>query len=52
MDLGIGELEKHWDEYVVWCKSNGLYPDFGDYLVWLDDQDIDVGQEQAEYESI
>jgi len=44
METELGELEEHWDEYVAWCCNNGLYPDFGDYLVWLDDQDLDVGQ--------
>lgn len=51
MDLEIAELEKHWDLYVRWCSGQGLHPDFGDYLVWLDDQDIDVGQERAEHAS-
>lgn len=48
MDLEIGLLEKIWPKYVDWCKSNGLYPDFGDYLIWLDEQDIQVGQNESE----
>ena len=52
MDLEIGLLEQHWDKYLAWCRSNGLFPDFGDYLIWLDDYDINIGQEQAEYESV
>lgn len=44
MNVEVGELEKYWDKYTAWCKSNGLYPDFSDYLVWLDDQDIQIGQ--------
>lgn len=52
MDLKIGLLEKHWPVYEKWCKDQGFVADFGNFLIWLDDYDIDIGQEQAEYESI
>jgi len=44
MDVEIGELEKYWHRYEAWCEANGLTTDFSDYLIWLDDQDLDAGQ--------
>lgn len=44
METEIGGLEAYWPKYVAWCKSNGLYPDFGDFLIYLDEYDIQVGQ--------
>lgn len=44
METELLELEKYWGKYLSWCNGQGLAPDFGDYLTWLDDYDINVGQ--------
>ena len=53
MDIEIGELEAAYERYRKWCGANGLFPEFGkEFFIWMDEHDVDVGQERAEYESV
>jgi len=40
MKTELGDLEPYWNQYLGWCNSGGLRPDFSDFMVWMDDQDI------------
>jgi hypothetical protein len=42
--------ESEWQDYVNDCRANGVRPQISDYLIWLDENDMERPETWEPYE--
>lgn len=49
MSVTLGEMPEKWSLYVADCDASNVEPSFKDYLVWLDENNLNIVEEFREF---